>query len=1051
MNQSGKEGRVIQGFLVFVVLVTIISSFSFSLHAQSAEQIGEIFKKLKWREIGPAVPGGRTVDVEAVEDRPWIIYAAVGPSGVWKSTNDGTTWEPIFYQEETVSVGDIAIAPSHPEIIWVGTGEATCRNSVTVGNGVYKSTDGGKTWQHMGLEETRHISQIVINPGDPNIVYVAAMGHLWGPNKERGVFKTTDGGQTWQKILYINENTGIADLVMDPSNSLILYAAAYEHRRQPFYFSSGGPGSAIYKTIDGGRTWQKLTKDLPEGILGRIGLAVSRSNPNVVYALIEHKDGGIWRSEDKGKSWTRMCDKETYDRINFRPFYFSQIRVDPNNDQVVYVLSGGLFVSRDGGKKFLPISAGTHPDHHALWIDPHNPLHLIDGNDGGIDITYDGGRTWRSVQNINAAEVYQIGYDLNRPYFVYCGLQDNGVWGGPSAVLDASGITNCEWFVVGGGDGFYCQVDYSNPNIIYANSQMNGLYRFDRRIGLSKRIRPEAPLTQPPYRYNWNSPILISPHDPKTIYTAGNVLFRSRDRGQTWEIISPDLTTNNPKKMIDSGGPITPDNTGAEIHCTIITIAESPVKKGVIWCGTDDGNVQVTLDDGLTWTNVSKSIPGLPTDAWCSRIEASHFDAGTAYVAFDNHRFDDYQPYVYKTTDFGKTWVSITNNLPPFGWVHVIREDLRNPNLLYVGTEFGIFVSFDGGKSWSSLKNNLPTVAVRDIAVHPRENDLIIGTHGRGIWIMDDIRPLQEMDPKVLKQQAHLFSIRPATQFYFGTIKESYTKQSFVGNNPPYGLIINTYFKEKLKERPRLIIRNARGEEIFASVLRLSIGVQRTVWNLRYIPRDEKGKPIKPSALGFAQPPYAPCGEYLVELKVGNEVLSQKARVLPDPRFEFTDDDRQALFDAQVKAMILTRKIGLAVTAVENIRREIDKLRKRISQQNENVPPVVKTSLQEFEKKLKPLEEGIVPQTFNYRVSRELALRGGTFAQQVVMLAYSISGFPGRPTQTELEKLTEFTQEVDKNVSLLNKFIQEDYLKLNEILKRNGLKPLREIKQVKID
>ena len=1050
MTSNIEKRQITKVFLGFLVLVISFSLVSFSLYAQQAEQVKEVFQKLKWREIGPAVPGGRTVDIEAVEDKPWIIYAAVGPSGVWKSTNDGTTWEPIFYKEETVSVGDIAVAPSHPEIIWVGTGEATCRNSVTIGNGVYKSTNGGKKWQHMGLEETRHISRIVINPGDPNIVYVAAMGHLWGPNPERGVFKTTDGGRTWKKVLYIDENTGIADLVMDPSDTLTLYAAAYEHRRQPFYFSSGGPGSAIYKTTDGGQTWQKLTKDLPEGILGRIGLAVSRSNPKVVYALIEHKDGGIWRSEDKGQSWTRMGDKETYDRVNFRPFYYSQIRVDPQNDQVVYVFSGGLFVSHDGGKKFRPISAGTHPDHHDLWIDPHNPLHLIDGNDGGIDITYDGGRTWRSVQNINGAEVYQIGYDLSNPYFVYCGLQDNGVWGGPSAVLDAAGITNCEWFVVGGGDGFYCQVDPSDPNIIYANSQMNGLYRFDRRINLSKALRPEAPLTQPPYRYNWNSPIHISPHDPKTIYTGGNVLFRSRDRGQRWEIISPDLTTNDPKKMIDSGGPITPDNTGAEIHCTIITIAESPVKKGVIWCGTDDGNVQVTLDDGQTWTNVRKNIRGVPANAWCSRVEASHFEAGTAYVAFDNHRYDDYKPYVYKTTNFGKTWVSITSNLP-FGWVHVIREDPRNPNLLYVGTEFGIFASLDGGKSWFSLKNNLPTVAVRDIAVHPRENDLIIGTHGRGIWIMDDIRPLQEMTPEVFNQPAHLFTIRPATQFYFGTVKESYTKQSFVGSNPPYGLIINTYFKEKLKERPRLTIRNAQGEEMFTLDLRISTGVQRTVWNLRFVPRDEQGKPIKPSALGFAQPPYAPCGEYLVEIKVGEKILSQKAQVLPDPRFEFSDEDRQVLFEAQVKSMVLTRKIGLAVTAIKNIRREIDKLNKKIGQLEEKPSPGLDSAIQAFEQKLKKLEDALVPPTFNYRVGRELALRGGPFAQQVIRLAYSISGFPGRPTQTDLDKLAEFTQQVDKNVLELNNFIQEDYLALNNLLKENGLKALREIKPIKLD
>ncbi|MFQ5721138.1 MAG: WD40/YVTN/BNR-like repeat-containing protein, partial [Candidatus Aminicenantales bacterium] len=573
--------------LVIVGLVFSIIFFWAKAYSQSAQKISQLFEKLSWRSIGPAVMGGRTVDIEALERKPWVIYAAIGPSGVWKSDNNGLTWKPIFHKEKTVSVGDIAVSQSHPNIIWVGTGEATCRNSVTIGDGVYKSIDGGKTWKNMGLKETQHISRIIINPGDPNIVYVAAMGHLWGPNKERGLYKTTDGGQTWQKVLYIDENTGIADLAMDPDDSLILYAAAYEHRRLPYYFSSGGPSSGLYKSTDGGRTWKKLVKDLPQGIMGRIGIAVSRSKPNVVYALIEHKDGGIWRSEDKGQSWKRMCDNKTYKMINFRPFYYSQIRVDPNDDRIVYVFSGGLYVSKDMGKKFRAISAGTHSDHHALWIDPSNPLHLIDGNDGGIDITFDGGKNWYDVKQMAVAEVYHVGFDLRDPYYVYCGLQDNGSWGGPSATLDPGGIVNRDWYMIGGGDGFYTVVDSSDPDTIYSNWQMNNLYRYNLKIGRSKTIRPEASLKEPPYRFNWNSPIYISPHDPKTVYSGGNYLFKTIDGGHSWQIISPDLTTNDPKKQIDSGGPITPDNTGAEIHCTIVTISESPVEPGVIWCGTD--------------------------------------------------------------------------------------------------------------------------------------------------------------------------------------------------------------------------------------------------------------------------------------------------------------------------------------------------------------------------------------------------------------------------------------------------------------------------------
>ncbi|MCJ7679423.1 MAG: hypothetical protein MUP70_01745, partial [Candidatus Aminicenantes bacterium] len=537
---------------VFWVVFLMISAVTTGVAGQSADQAKKIFEKMAWRNIGPAEMGGRTVDIDVVESTPWIIYAAIGPSGVWKSVTNGFTWDPVFDKENTVSVGDIAIAQTQPEIVWVGTGEATSRNSTTIGDGVYKSTDGGKSWIHLGLKDTRHISRIVIDPGNPDIVYVAAMGHLWGPNEERGIFKTEDGGQTWKKILYVNETTGCSDLVMDPSDSRILYAAAYDHRRYPYFFRSGGPGSAIFKTEDGGRNWKKLTKDLPEGTLGRIGLDVSRSAPNVVYALIEHEDGGIWRSEDKGESWSRTCDNKTFAMVNFRPFYYSQIRIDPSDDETVYVFSGGNFVSHDRGQKFRSISGGTHPDHHALWIDPRNPLHLIDGNDGGIDISYDGGRSWHGVRNMILSEVYQIGFDMRDPYYVYCGLQDNGLWGGPSATYDAKGITNEDWYAVGGGDGFYAQVDPEDHTVVYGNSQMNGLYRFDLKTGLSKTIRPLASLKDKPYRYNWNTPILISPHDSKIVYTAGNFLFRTWNGGVTWETISPDLTTDDPDKQKDS-------------------------------------------------------------------------------------------------------------------------------------------------------------------------------------------------------------------------------------------------------------------------------------------------------------------------------------------------------------------------------------------------------------------------------------------------------------------------------------------------------------------
>lgn len=1017
--------------------------------AQSADQIGSLFEKLHWRSIGPAAMGGRTVDIDVVETQPWIIYAAIGPSGVWKTENSGTTWTPVFHKESTVSVGDVTIAQSHPDIVWVGTGEATCRNSVTIGDGVYKSTDSGKTWKNMGLKDTRHISRIVINPGDPNIVYVAAMGHLWGPNAERGIYKTIDGGKTWAKVLYVDENTGFADLALDPSDSLTLYVAAYEHRRLPYHFTSGGKRSGLYKTTDGGSTWKRLEKDLPEGILGRIGLAVSRSSPTVVYALIEHEEGGIWRSEDRGESWTRTGDAETFRQVNNRPFYYSQIRVDPTDDKVIYVFSTGSYVSHDMGQKFRGISGGTHPDHHALWINPSNPLHLIDGNDGGIDISYDGGKNWHPIRHMALAEVYQLGFDMRDPYFVYCGLQDNGLWGGPSRTLESGGITNDDWYVVGGGDGFYAQVDPADYTTIYGNSQVNGLYRYDLRVGQSQSIKLLASLREHPYRYNWNSPILISPHDPNTVYTGGNYLFETTDRGKSWMVISPDLTTNDPAKQKDSGGPISKENTGAESHCTIITISESPVQKGVIWCGTDDGNVQVTLDEGKTWSNVVENIPGLLPHTWCSRIEASHFDAGTAYAAFDGHRNDDYETYLYRTTDYGKSWTSLKSNLP-FGWVHVVREDIKNKDLLFVGMEFGIYASLDAGKSWFSLENDLPTVAVRDIAIHPRFNDLIIGTHGRGVWILDDITPLQEMTSDVFQEGAHMFAIRPETQFFMQNTRESFSRPEFAESNPPYGVSITTYFREEPDEKPKIFINDANKEMVYEISLSKTEGIQRTTWNLRSVPKTKEGKEIKPGAGGFVGYLYAPPGEYTAELRIGDQVISQKIRVDPDPRVQIDEQDWQSQKESFIQALLLSKKMGLTVTAAKNVRRQLDKTREEV-EEKETVADELRAALKTFEEKFVDLEDQVVPRGIGLRNSREETLRGGSVAQRVTSLLGNLGGFPYAPTATDLLQLKDLEGVVDGYIQRVNDLIEEDIPALNRTLGAHDVSPIKSPKKVKLE
>jgi photosystem II stability/assembly factor-like uncharacterized protein len=1031
--------------LVFFLFFILICSRS---DGQSADQIRNLFERFSWRGIGPAVMGGRTVDIDAVEKKPWIIYAAIGPSGVWKSENNGVTWSPVFQKEATVSVGDVTVSQSQPDIVWVGTGEATCRNSVTIGDGVYKSTDGGKTWTNMGLVETRHISRIIINRGDPNIVFAAAMGHLWGPNADRGIYKTIDGGKNWRRVLFIDENTGFADLAMDPSDSLILYAAAYEYRRLPYYFSSGGPGSGIYKTIDGGETWTRLTKGLPEGIMGRIGLDVSRSAPGVVYALIENKDGGIWRSEDRGECWKRMCDYATFKRVNTRPFYYSQIRVDPTDDKTVYVLSTGLHVSTDMGQKFKPISAGIHPDHHALWIDPSNPLRLLEGNDGGVDMSADGGKTWLPVQNMDLAEVYQVGFDMRQPYYVYCGLQDNGSWGGPSATTDPTGIANDDWISIGGGDGFFAQADLKDSNFVYSNWQMDNLYRYDWRIGRSKNIRPAAPLDGPPYRFNWNAPIHISPHDSSTVYTGGNYLFKTQDRGFSWEIISPDLTTDDPKKQIDSGGPITLDNSGAEIYCTITTIAESTVENGLIWCGTDDGNLQVTRDGGKTWKNVAAGIPGLPPHTWCSRVEASHFDPATAYAVFDGHRTDDYSTYVFKTADFGKTWKSLKGNLP-FGWVHVIREDLRNRNLLYVGTEFGVFASLDGGSSWFSLKNDLPTAAVHDIAVHPRENDLIIGTHGRGVWILDDISFLQEMSPEVLASPVHPFTIRSASAWFMSSRRESFTKPVFAAKNPTFGMGLAVYLKAKPKERPKVSILDKNNETVYELNLSVKEGMQREYWNLQTLPKQKDGKKISPSPTTFIGLPFVEPGQYTVELTVDGQKYQAAGVVLADPRFQMSNEDVAAQYEALAQVLALSKKMGLTITAVTNIRRQVDSLTQDLKKREKTDQALV-GAVKKFDENVRSLEDKVVPKEFGTQQTREGALKGGSLNQLIISLGSSINGYPSAPTKTDLFELEQITGKVDGFVARINQIIKEDLPALNKTLEESKVKPLKVPEEVKL-
>lgn len=833
-----------------------------------------IAKAFKWRNIGPANMSGRISDIEALNSDSTTVIVGSASGGVWKSVNAGITWEPIFDTYGAASIGDVAFYQANPDIIWVGTGEKNTRNSIAWGDGIYKSLDGGKTFSHMGLKDTHSISKIITHPSNPDIVYAAAGGHLWGYSGDRGLFKTTDGGETWDKLtngLPDDGKTGAIDLVMDPTDEKILYVGFWQRLRKPYRFDSGGPNGGIFKSTDAGVSWTKLTHGLPEGDTGKIGLAICRTKPKVLMAFVEHgfqprehlEDGsenpdykdmtklgtGIYRTEDGGETWEYM------NRYNNRPFYYSHIYLNPLDDQIVYVLTTSYHISFDGGKTLERQNTGVHGDYHALWSDPNNKDRYYLGNDGGVALTHDHGENYLFFDNLPVSQFYAVGADMREPYYVYGGLQDNGSWGGPSMSRDSAGILTDHWFKIGGGDGFYCAVDPNDWRTVYAESQQGNIFRINVENRESERIKPgkeniinyddyvtdeilkmqeEAGWGEDnPFRFNWNSPIVISPHNAKTVLFGGNFLFKTTNRGQTWEIISPDLSTNDPVKIDRDTGGLTPDVTGAENHCTIVTIAESSLVPGVIWAGTDDGNVQVTQDGGQTWTNVRQNIKGVPQGIWVSRVEASHFDAGTCYVTFDGHRSDNFMPWVFKTTDFGKTWSSLRGNLPEGQVAYVIREDRKNKDLLFLGTEFALFISTNGGRSWERFMNNLPTVAVHDLMIHPVQNDLIIGTHGRGIWICDDITPLQSMTEEIAASSFYLFDQRIATQWNNISRGGSRGQFLFQGENPPRGAVVSYYLGESTSEA-QLTVSSWDGKQKLEVEIEDQSGINKYLWLFQF-------------------------------------------------------------------------------------------------------------------------------------------------------------------------------------------------------------------------
>jgi photosystem II stability/assembly factor-like uncharacterized protein len=812
-----------------------------SLAAQTPEQI----RGLHWRSLGPANNAGRVSVVAGVPGNRDVYYVAGANGGIIKTTNGGITFKPIFDKEPVASIGAIAIAPSDPNVVYVGTGEENPRNNASVGDGMYKSVDAGEHWTHIGLAQSDKIARIVVDAKNPDLVYACGLGREWGPNEERGVFKTIDGGKTWRKVLYVDAQTACSDVAADPGNSNILYAGMYTYRRWAWHLESGGGNTAVYRSVNGGETWERLSgkdreRGLPKGDMDRIGLAVAASDPSILYVVSETKtEGELWRSDDAGDHW-RVVNRDP--NINFRPFYYSDIRVDPQNPNRVFSLSGSLYMSEDGGQNFRTIARDVHGDHQAMWIDPTNPKYILSGSDGGWQVSYDGGKNFEVVNNFPFTQFYHINYDMQRPYMVCGGLQDNGNWCGPSQALSGQGVRKNDWYTVSGGDGFFTVPVMDKPWLVYSDAQGGMINITDTRTGTQKTIYPypnrvgsvgDAMISHK-YRFNWNSPIALSPINPKVVYFGGNVLFKSTDYGNSWQVISPDLTTNDPKKQESSGGPIVVDNTAAEFHCTIITIAPSPLDSNVIWVGTDDGNVQVTRDGGKTWSNVFTNVPGLKPNAWIPTVDASHYDAGTAYVAADHHQDDDYAPYAYMTTDYGKTWRKITGDLPvSAAWTHVVREDPKNRNLFYIGTEMGVWASWDKGAHWVSIRGDVPPTPVRDIQVHPRDNDLLLATHGRGLYIMDDISALQNVNVAEAAD-ATLFDIRPSTRWVMWSRDGNLGQKKWTGENPPARALITYFLKSQPPGEVNITITDKDGRTV-RRMRRAAddAGLNRVAWDLR--------------------------------------------------------------------------------------------------------------------------------------------------------------------------------------------------------------------------
>lgn len=900
--KPGPLSRAVPPLVLALALVAAPQARAQEARADSAQ---DSLSYLKFRDVGPSIAGGRVAAVAGVPGQLNTYYVGAAGGGVWKTTDGGNSWKAVFAKEPDASIGAIAVAPSNPSIVWVGTGEGNIRNDIVDGHGVYVSTDAGMTWRFAGLPDAGQISRIVIDPSDPNRVFVAVIGNAWRPTPDRGVYRTTDGGLTWKKVLFVNDTTGASDLVMEPGNPRVLLAGMWQVRRYPWTLDDGGPGSGIWRSVDGGDTWTKLTTGLPKGPYGRIALGIGASNPTHVYALVEAKTGMLWDSHDLGDHWQAVSDNHA---IDVRPFYFSRIDVAPNDDRHVFFSSFQLMESLDGGKTAHELDHDdVHPDHHALWIDPTNANRMIQGNDGGVWVSQDGGTTWDFKNNLPIEQFYMVAVDDKQPFDLCGGLQDNSAWCGPSNTLGFGGQNGAEWKAVTGGDGEYAVPAPSDANIIYTDSQNGFITRLDLKTGVATFVRPylpgveqEAPATLK-YRFNWTTPIAVSPVNPNEVYMGGNVLFRSTDGGQHWAAISPDVTRNDKAHEQSSGGAINLDISGAETYNTILAITIAPSDTGVIWLGTDDGNVQVTRDGGKTWTNVRPKIKGLPDQGRVYQVGVSPFDPGTAYIAIDYHQLGNDTPYVFRTSNYGQTWTSISAGLPASYPAHVVREDPNQRGFLVLGTDDGLWYSRDDGAHWHTLHPAFPTAPVYDVQFVKASHDLVVATHGRGLFVLNGMTPLEEMTDAVRKEPVHLFTILPGTMWHRPEVDRPAASR-YDAPNPPRGVVVNFWLAKKLEATPaekarhegpvEVLVTDAGGDTVFTGHTAGKEGVNQYVWRMTYSGATplEIEPPRRGGGGGFGGGPMGPPvlpGTYTLTLRAAGKSLSQKVEVRADPNLPF--------------------------------------------------------------------------------------------------------------------------------------------------------------------